>query len=120
MTPIDYLPIFTLSVGAFLTGFVAINLFQVLRPSRKTPMKRAPYECGMEPFEEATGEVPVPYYVVAMLFLLFDVEVAFLYPWIVSFSGLPRMLHLEVGLFLTVVLVGLVYAWRVGALEWEK
>ena len=89
-----------------------------LRPSRPDPVKSATYECGVETEGDAWGQFNVRYYVVALLFVVFDVEVVFLYPWAVAFRQLGLFAFVEAALFLVVLLVGYVYAWRRKALEW--
>jgi NADH:ubiquinone oxidoreductase subunit 3 (subunit A) len=93
-----------------------------LRPRRSNEVKDTAYECGLEPVGRAWYQVHVRYYIYALLFVLFDVEVAFLYPWAAIFRNLTSG-HLfmlgEVVIFLVILIFGLVYAWRKGALEWE-
>ncbi|HEX2948743.1 MAG TPA: NADH-quinone oxidoreductase subunit A [Armatimonadota bacterium] len=101
---------------------VALAASYVLRPHRPTAAKETTYECGTEPIGRAWYQVHVRYYIYALLFVLFDVEVAFLYPWAVVYrrlSGFHVALFVEVVIFLAVLIFGLVYVWRKGALEWE-
>jgi len=100
----------------------ALAVSHLLRPSCPSPAKETPYECGTEPVGRAWYQVHVRYYIYALLFVLFDVEVAFLYPWAVVFrrlQGMQMMLFVEVAIFIGILVLGLVYAWRKGALEWE-
>ena len=104
--------------------FWMISLFvsMLARPNHPSAAKEASYECGTEPVGSAWYQVHVRYYIYALLFVLFDVEVAFLYPWAAIFrrlAGFQWPLFLEIVLFLGVLVFGLAYAWRKGALEWE-
>ena len=96
---------------------VVFGLLKV-RPKRPDPIKSATYECGVETEGDAWGQFNVRYYVIALLFVVFDVEVVFLYPWAVAFRGLGLFAFVEAVLFLVILLVGYVYAWRRKALEW--
>ena len=120
MTLSDYLPILLLTVvvGVFAVfSFVASN---ILAPRHPTPAKLSPYESGIEPMP-MTGSEPFPirFYVIAMLFIVFDVEAIFVYPWAVLVRQLKGPGLVEMGIFLGVLVLGLVYVWRKGALEWE-
>jgi NADH-quinone oxidoreductase subunit A len=88
-------------------------------PKRDENAKGEPYECGVDQIEPPRGRLPIKYYLVAVLFLLFDVEAVFLYPWAVVYRGLGLFGLVEMGIFLTVLLLGLVYVWKRGALEWD-
>ena len=103
---------------------VALGLSILLRPKRTNAVKETAYECGLEPVGRAWYQVHVRYYIYALLFVLFDVEVAFLFPWAAVFRNLrwdqgQLFLLVEVFIFLAILIFGLVYAWRKGALEWE-
>lgn len=102
---------------------VALAASHLLRPRRPNPDKELAYECGTVPVGKAWYQVHVRYYIYALLFVLFDVEVAFLYPWASLFRRVPAelrmLLFVEVAVFLVILVFGLVYAWRKGALEWE-
>ena len=102
-------------------GFAAGNvlLSQFLGPRKPTPEKSAPYECGMPPVGDARERQSVKFYLVAMIFLLFDIEVAFLYPWAIEFRSLGMLGFVEMAAFVSILALGLVYVWRKGALEWE-
>ena len=99
--------------GAIL---LASGLVGWRRPNRA---KQEPYECGMHPSGDAREPFSVKFYLVAMLFIIFDIEIVFLYPWAVVFRHLGAFGLLEMGLFVAVLLVGLVYAWKKGGLEWD-
>ncbi len=115
----EYLPLALLAVvvGIVVVAMpVATALVGKRRPSER---KNMPYECGIAPFEEAAGPVSIKFGVTAMLFLLFDVEVIFLYPWAASFGKLGLFALAEMFLFIAILVVGYLYAWRRGAFEWD-
>ena len=113
-----WLPI--LIMIAFGAGFAIVNitLSKFVGPKRPTPEKLAPYECGMPPVGDARERHPVKFYLVAMIFLLFDIEVAFLYPWAMALRDLGWAGFVQVLLFMALLLAGYVYVWRKGALDW--
>lgn len=98
-------------------GFVFLS--QALGPKKYEPVKYSVYECGVDPFTSAAVRVSVKFYLVALLFILFDLETAFLYPWAVLFRDLGLFGFIEMAIFVGILLVGLVYAWKKGALEWQ-
>src|SRR5437879_11557019 len=115
-----YLPIvlFLGLVGVFVVMSLAASA--LLRPARPTPAKRAPYECGIEPERLPAAErYPVKFYVVAMLFIIFDIEAIFLYPWAVAFRQLGLFGLVEMIVFIGLVFVAYLYVWHKGGLEWE-
>ncbi|MCS6843364.1 MAG: NADH-quinone oxidoreductase subunit A [Caldilineales bacterium] len=116
--PSDYLPILILIVLATVFAIIAMALPAVLGPSRKTKAKLEPYESGMVPYTDARRRFPVQYYVIAVLFILFDIEVIFLYPWAVMLRQLRLFGLIEMAVFLGILLVGYVFVWKKGALEW--
>src|SRR3954463_6462653 len=97
---------------------VMIGLSILLGPKNPTPEKLAPYECGMPPVGDARERQSVKFYLVAMIFLLFDIEVAFLYPWAMALRDLGWSGFVQVLLFMALLLAGYVYVWRKGALDW--
>ena len=99
-------------------ALISVVLSNVLGPSHPTAEKSAPYECGMPPVGDARERQSVKYYLVAMIFLLFDIEVAFLYPWAMALRDLGWNGFLQVVLFMALLLTGYVYVWRKGALDW--
>ena len=109
-----------------LLGFVAFNavlligLSHLLAPRKPTPVKDSPYESGMPPLGSAHERFSVKFYLVAMLFLLFDIEAVFLFPWAVVYRELKLFGFFEMLLFIAVILAGYIYAWKKGALEWER
>lgn len=98
-------------------GFVLLS--QALGPKKYEPVKYSVYECGVDPFTSATVRISVKFYLVALLFILFDLEAAFLYPWAVLFRDLGLFGFIEMAIFVGILLVGLVYAWKKGALDWQ-
>lgn len=102
---------------AMSVGFVFLS--QAVGPKRYDPTKYSVYECGVDPITPATVRVSVKFYLVALLFILFDLESAFLYPWAVLYRQLGWFGMVEMGIFILILLAGLVYAWKKGALEWQ-
>jgi NADH-quinone oxidoreductase subunit A len=116
----EYLGIALLAALALVFAVGSLAASSLLRPSRPTPAKLAPYECGIEPVRLPSGErFSVRFYVVAMLFIIFDVEVIFLFPWAVAFRELGLFGLVEMAVFLGLVLVAYVYVWRGGGLDWS-
>ena len=115
----DYLPIFILVALALVVGIIVLILGHFVGPHRPTSRKAEPYESGMIPYGPGTRKMPVRYYLVAMLFILFDVEVIFFLPWAVAFKQLGIYALVEMFLFVVILMVGFVYIWKKGALEWE-
>ena len=105
-----------------VTGFALVSVIGslILGMRKPTPEKLAPYECGMKPVGTAWERFSVKFYLVAMLFLLFDIEAVFLFPWAVVYRDLKLFGFFEMVLFIAVVLAGYIYAWKKGALEWER
>ena len=99
-------------------GAVSVAASQLLGPRKPTPEKQAPYECGVPPVGDARERQSVKFYLVAMIFLLFDIEVAFLYPWAVAFRGLGMMGFIQVVTFFALLTTGYVYVWRKGVFDW--
>jgi NADH-quinone oxidoreductase subunit A len=99
-------------------GGVMVGLGVLLGPKNPTPEKLAPYECGMPPVGDARERQSVKFYLVAMIFLLFDIEVAFLYPWAMALRDLGWPGFVQVTLFMALLLTGYIYVWRKGALDW--
>jgi NADH-quinone oxidoreductase subunit A len=109
--------IFGLLAAAFGLGTLLISYF--VQPREDNTEKLSPYECGSEPVSDARMPFPVRYYVIAMLFVIFDIEVIFLYPWAVVFDRIGLIGFLEMVIFIALFVLAFVYAWRKGALEWE-
>ncbi len=115
----QYLPIVILVVLATLLAFLVIALGHLFGPRRPTARKALPYESGMTPFGPGTRRMPVRFYMVAVLFILFDIEVIFFLPWAIVFRQLGLFGLIEMVVFVAILLVGYAYAWKKGALEWE-
>ncbi len=115
----EYLPILILFILATLLAGMAVLLGHAFGPRRPTQRKSMPYESGMTPIGPGTRRIPVRFYLVAVLFILFDIEVIFFFPWAVVFRSLGLFGLVEMLIFILILLVGYVYAWKKGALEWE-
>lgn len=109
--------VMALLAGGIAGTFIAASV--LLGPKRHSKVKDEPFECGIESEGLDRRSVPVRFYLMALLFILFDIELAFLFPWAVVFRGLGIFGFLEMFVFFLVVGVGFVYAWKIGALEWE-
>jgi NADH-quinone oxidoreductase subunit A len=115
----QYLPIVLLAALSLAFAVLSLAASALLRPHRPTPAKLAPYECGIEPERLPKGErFSVKFYVVAMLFIIFDVETIFLFPWAVGFRQLGLFGLVEMAIFIALVFVAYVYVWRSGGLDW--
>jgi len=115
----NYLPILIFLAIGLVTGGGMLVAGAVLGPQRPDPEKNSPYECGFEAFEDARMKFDVRYYLVAILFIIFDLEVAFLFPWAVAFGKLGATGFWSMLVFLAVLTVGFAYEWKKGALEWD-
>jgi NADH-quinone oxidoreductase subunit A len=115
----DYLPVILFIVVGTLVGIVPQALGFFLGPRRPDAAKNSPYECGFEAFEDARMKFDVRYYLVAILFILFDLEIAFLFPWAVSLRDIGASGFWAMMLFLGILVVGFAYEWKKGALDWE-
>jgi NADH-quinone oxidoreductase subunit A len=116
---VDYLPIAVLLVVSALLAVAAIGVGHLFGPRRPTARKLAPYESGMRPIGPAMRRMPVRFYLVAVLFILFDIEVIFFLPWAVTFRSLDVFGFIEMLVFIAILFVGYVWVWKKGALEWE-
>jgi len=114
----DYMPIAVLLVLSTGLSVIAVVLGHLLGPKRPSSRKAAPYESGMKPIGPGTRRMPVRFYLVAVLFILFDIEVVFFLPWAVVFRQLGVFGLIEMFVFIVILLVGYVYAWKKGVLEW--
>ena len=116
---LEYLPILiflAIAVGLALVIVVASMLVARQKPSAE---KISAYECGFEPFDDSRGRFDVRYYLVAILFIIFDLEVAFLFPWAISLGDIGLLVFWSMMIFLGVLTIGFIYEWKKGALEWE-
>lgn len=114
-----YLPVLFLIVAAVGISTVLIGLSHLVGPKKPDPRKLAPYECGMTPIGGARVRFSVKFYLVAMLFILFDVEAIFFYPWAVVHRHLGWFGLIEMAIFTSILIAGYVYIWKRGAFEWE-
>jgi NADH-quinone oxidoreductase subunit A len=115
----EYIAIAVLIILATIVALIAIGLGNLFGPKKKSAAKSMPYESGMIPYGPGTRRIPVRFYLIAVLFILFDIEVVFFLPWAVVFRQLGLFGLVEMGLFIIILLVGYFYAWKKGALEWE-
>jgi NADH-quinone oxidoreductase subunit A len=120
----SYIPIGVIAILAVVFGFFIVGLGTLFGPRRKTARKVMPYESGMTPIGPGTRRIPVRFYLVAVLFILFDIEIIFIIPWAVILRQFVQendgvFALIEMAIFIIILLVGFVYAWKKGALEWE-
>jgi NADH-quinone oxidoreductase subunit A len=116
--PVGYLPIFVFLILAILFPIIAIVAAKLVRPSAPFTSKLEAYECGIKAASDSRGRYTVRFYIVAILFVIFDVETIFLFPWAVRYKTLGWFGVVEVAVFLIVLLVGYIWAYKKGALEW--
>ena len=116
---IEYAPILIFLSIAGVLGVVLLGLGFALGRGEKDSEKTSPYECGFEAFEDTRMRFDVRYYLVAILFIIFDLEIAFLFPWAVSLDHIGLFGLISMGVFLALLVVGFVYEWKKGALEWD-
>ena len=115
----NYFPILMFVLVGIAVGVLPVAMGFMLAPSKPDPEKLSPYECGFEAFEDARMKFDVRYYLVAILFILFDLEIAFLFPWAVSLREIGPAGFWAMMLFLFILVVGFVYEWKKGALDWD-
>lgn len=115
----NYLPVLIFMLVTLVMGSVFIILGKLLGPSRPDAEKNSPYECGFEAFEDCRMKFDVRYYLIAILFIIFDLEIAFLFPWAVVLDEIGTSGLLAMAIFLGVLVIGFIYEWKRGALEWE-
>lgn len=116
---LEYVAIALMIVLATVVALIAIGMGNLFGPRKKSAVKSMPYESGMPPIGEGTRRMPVRFYLIAVLFILFDIEVIFFLPWAIVFRQLGWFGLIEMFIFIIILLVGYVYAWKKGALEWE-
>ena len=114
-----YLPILLLVLVAIGFGLVSVVMSSLIGPKKPGVVKLSPYECGCEPVGTARERFSIKFYLIAMLFILFDIEAVFLYPWAILYKKLGVFGLVEMGLFIVILFVGYIYVWKKGALEWE-
>ncbi|MCL4488433.1 MAG: NADH-quinone oxidoreductase subunit A [Chloroflexi bacterium] len=117
--PIDYLPILVMIVVVVAFAAIALVLSFMTGPRRPTSAKLSPYESGMPPIGSARRRLPIKFYLTAVLFILFDIEIIFFYPWAVLFRQLKIFGLIEMGVFILVLSIGYIYVWRKGGFDWD-
>ncbi len=115
----EYLPILLFVFVAVVIAVALLVIGWLLGPKRPAADKLSPYECGFEAFEDARMKFDVRYYLVAILFIIFDLEIAFLFPWAVVFKDIGASALIAMTIFLGILVIGFIYEWKKGALEWE-
>jgi len=115
----NYLPVLIFIIIGFAIGAVMMGMGFMLGSRKPDSEKDSPYECGFEAFEDARMKFDVRYYLVAILFIIFDLEIAFLFPWAVVLDEIGMVGFLAMAVFLGILVVGFIYEWKKGALEWE-
>ena len=115
----EYLPVLVFLGVGFAIAIVMLILGSLLSPHKPDAAKNSPFECGFEAFGDARMKFDVRYYLVAILFIIFDLEIAFLFPWAVVLDKIGLFGLLAMGLFLLILIIGFIYEWKKGALEWE-
>jgi NADH-quinone oxidoreductase subunit A len=115
----EYFPILLFILIGIAVGVVPVALGWLIGPNRPDSEKLSPYECGFEAFEDARMRFDVRYYLVAILFILFDLEIAFLFPWAIVLEEIGLFGFVSMMIFLAILVVGFIYEWKKGALEWE-
>ena len=115
----DYFPIILFLIIALLLsfGFIIVNF--LFSPKKPDPEKLSAYECGFEPFSDSRMEFDIRFYLVAILFIIFDLEIAFLFPWAISLGKIGFLGFVSMMIFLFILTVGFIYEWKKGALDWE-
>ncbi|MCG8486989.1 MAG: NADH-quinone oxidoreductase subunit A [Candidatus Thiodiazotropha sp.] len=115
----NYLPIMIFLSVSFVLGGIVIGLGFLLGTHKPDDEKNSPYECGFEAFEDSRMKFDVRYYLVAILFIIFDLEIAFLFPWAVVLDQIGMVGFIAMMVFLGILVIGFIYEWKKGALEWE-
>jgi len=115
----NYLPVLIFLAIATVLGLALVSLGFIFGPQRPDAEKLSAYECGFEAFEDSRLKFDVRYYLVAILFIIFDLEIAFLFPWAVSLDNIGLFGLVSMGVFLAILVVGFIYEWKKGALEWD-
>jgi NADH-quinone oxidoreductase subunit A len=115
----NYVPILIFLGVAAGIGLLLLALGFLFGRGRKDPEKLSPYECGFEAFDDSRMKFDVRYYLVAILFIIFDLEIAFLFPWAVSLDSVGGFGLIAMAIFLTILVIGFIYEWKKGALEWD-
>ena len=115
----NYIPVLIFIVIAAVMGLAMMSAGRLIAPNRPDKEKLSPYECGFEAFEDSRMKFDVRYYLVAILFIIFDLEIAFLFPWAIVLDSIGLFGFVAMMIFLAILVVGFIYEWKKGALEWE-
>lgn len=113
-----YFPIVLIFLFAFIIVGAMVAISEWFGPKKRTPVKGEPFECGNPPIDSARKKTSIHFFIVAMIFILFDIEMVYLYPWAILFKKLGLFGIIEMGIFLAVLIIGLLYCWRKGGLDW--
>ena len=115
----EYLPVLLFLLVSIIFSLGALSLSFLVSPKKPNNEKLSPYECGFEPFDDARTKFDIRFYLVALLFIIFDLEVAFLFPWAISLKYIGVFGYTSMMIFLFILTIGFIYEWKKGALEWE-
>ena len=115
----EYLPVLLFLLVSIIFSVGVLSLSFIVSPKKPSNEKLSPYECGFEPFDDARTKFDIRFYLVALLFIIFDLEVAFLFPWAISLENIGLFGYLSMMIFLIILTIGFIYEWKKGALEWE-
>ena len=115
----EYLPVLLFLLVSIIFSLGVLSLSFLVSPKKPNNEKLSPYECGFEPFDDARTKFDIRFYLVALLFIIFDLEVAFLFPWAISLENIGLFGYLSMMIFLIILTIGFIYEWKKGALEWE-
>ena len=115
----EYLPVLLFLLVSIIFSIGVLSLSFIASPKKPSNEKLSPYECGFEPFDDARTKFDIRFYLVALLFIIFDLEVAFLFPWAISLKNIGLFGYTSMMIFLIILTIGFIYEWKKGALEWE-
>jgi len=115
----EYLPVLVFLGVGFAMAIIMLILGSLLSPRNPDEAKDSPFECGFEAFDDARMKFDIRYYLVAILFIIFDLEIAFLFPWAISLNKIGLFGLISMGVFLVILIIGFIYEWKNGAMEWE-
>ena len=115
----EYLPVLLFLLVSIIFSLGVLSLSFIVSPKKPNNEKLSPYECGFEPFDDARTKFDIRFYLVALLFIIFDLEVAFLFPWAISLKNIGLFGYTSMMIFLIILTIGFIYEWKKGALEWE-
>ena len=115
----EYLPVLLFLLVSIIFSIGVLSLSFIVSPKKPNNEKLSPYECGFEPFDDARTKFDIRFYLVALLFIIFDLEVAFLFPWAISLKNIGLFGYTSMMIFLIILTIGFIYEWKKGALEWE-